>query len=124
MKILVTGASGFIGKALIRHLAGLGHTGLPLRRAPPVPGAATWDPEAGAIDLAPAGRIDAVIHLAGENIAAGRWTAARKARILASRARGTELLARALTGLSPKPAVFISASATGYYGDGGDAVLE
>ena len=67
---------------------------------------------------------DAVVHLAGENIAAGRWTAERKRRILESRRLGTRLLASSLSRLSAPPRVLISASAIGYYGDRGEEVLK
>jgi uncharacterized protein (TIGR01777 family) len=67
--------------------------------------------------------VGAAVHLAGESIATGRWTAARKARILESRAKGTRLLAEALAGLEPRPKVLVSASAIGYYGDRGDEAL-
>ena len=67
---------------------------------------------------------DAVVHLAGENVAARRWTAAQKARIRDSRVVGTRLLAEAIARLERKPAVFACASATGYYGDRGDEILD
>jgi uncharacterized protein (TIGR01777 family) len=71
------------------------------------------------IDLAAAGRIDAVVHLAGENIV-GRWTEAKKRKVFDSRAEGTRLLATAAGALAKKPDVFVSASATGFYGNRGD----
>jgi len=82
-----------------------------------------WDPEAGRLDAARLDGADAVIHLAGENIAAGRWTAARKARIRRSRVDTTRLLAETLGRLHRRPAVLIAASAVGYYGDRGDEIL-
>jgi uncharacterized protein (TIGR01777 family) len=91
------------------------------------PGAAPdqipWDPEAGRLDGARLEGADAVIHLAGESIAAGRWTAARKARIRRSRVDSTRLLADTLGRLERKPGVLIVASAVGYYGNRGNEIL-
>jgi hypothetical protein len=84
----------------------------------------TWDPESGRIDASQLEGFDAVIHLAGENIGSGRWTAARKERILASRVAGTRLLARTLAALTAPPRVLLCASAVGWYGDRGDEWLE
>ncbi len=82
-----------------------------------------WNPESGEIDVERLADVEAVIHLAGENIAAGRWTSARKTRIMESRRRGTRLLAETVAGMPRKPGVFISASAVGRYGDRGDEIL-
>jgi uncharacterized protein (TIGR01777 family) len=82
-----------------------------------------WDPMAGQIDTAALEGLDAVIHLAGENIAGGRWTAERKRRIYDSRVLGTNLLAKSLEGLSKPPGVLISTSAIGYYGNRGTESL-
>jgi len=83
-----------------------------------------WDPQRGHIELETAGPIDAVVHLAGENIASGRWTKARKARIADSRIVGTDLLASALARLTRRPELLISTSAVGYYGHQGDQVVD
>ena len=83
-----------------------------------------WDPERGRLDPADLEGVDAVIHLAGESIASGRWTRARRERILRSRSDGTQLLAETLAGLSRKPRVFVSASAVGFYGDRGDEIVD
>jgi hypothetical protein len=90
-------------------------------RSQPHPGAdeIRWDPIGGSIETAGLEGIDAVVHLAGENIAAGRWTAATKARIKESRVRGTRLLCEALARLHRPPPVVVCASAIGYYGDRG-----
>jgi len=82
-----------------------------------------WDPEAGDIDAAGLKGVGAAVHLAGESIATGRWTAAKKARILESRVRGTRLLAEALAGLKQPPKALVSASAVGYYGNRGEETL-
>lgn len=123
MRVLVTGASGLVGRALSAFLSTQGHDVVPLVRGDANGDAPSWDPAAGTIDLSQAGPLDGVVHLAGENVASGRWSEARKARILASRVEGTTLLARALSRLDSPPRVLISASGTGFYGDRGDEVL-
>jgi len=117
MKVLLTGATGLVGTALTAGLKGEGHEVVSLRRPD------DWNPEKGTINTDRLNGVDAVVHLAGENIASGRWTAARKQRILESRTRGTTLLAETLSRLPAPPRVFVSASAIGYYGNRGDAVL-
>jgi uncharacterized protein (TIGR01777 family) len=117
MKVLITGTTGLVGTALTRHLEAEGHTVEPLQRP------SGWNPETGFIDPSRMEGFDAVVHLAGENIAAGRWTGAKKDRILKSRVTGTRLLAQALTRLKQPPRVFVCASAIGYYGDRGEQVL-
>lgn len=125
MKILVTGASGLIGSALVPFLSAGGHDVIRLVRSEPKAGEAAvrWDPEAGTIDAAGLDGLDAVVHLAGENVAEGRWTAEKKRRIRDSRVKGTRLLCEALAGLARPPRVLVSASAVGYYGDRGDELL-
>jgi uncharacterized protein (TIGR01777 family) len=124
MRIAVTGASGLIGSALVQALTADGHEVLRLvRREPRASDERRWDPPRGAIDAGALEGIQAAVHLAGDNIAAGRWTAAKKARLRASRLGPTRLLAEALAGLARKPAVLVSSSAIGYYGDRGDAWL-
>lgn len=122
MKILITGASGAVGSALRPFLTTGGHHVVSLVRGKtPVPGLElAWEPEAQMIPRAELEGFDAVIHLAGENVAGGRWTEARKARIRDSRVHGTTLLAEALSRLARPPKVFLSASAIGYYGDRGE----
>ncbi len=124
MKILVSGSSGFIGRALVAALAAEGHCVVRLLRGQSSADkeALRWDPDAGVLDATALNAFDAVVHLAGENIA-GRWTAKKKARIYDSRVKGTRLLCEALARLEKPPQVLISGSASGYYGDCGDAVL-
>lgn len=124
MKVLVTGSSGLIATALIASLAERGHDVVRLLRHPGNPGVPSWDPDRGTLDLAGVRDIEAVVHLAGESIADGRWTVAKKARILDSRVKGTTLLANGLAALASPPRVFISASAVGYYGERGDELLD
>lgn len=123
--ILVTGSSGFIGSALVERLRQCGHRVVSLRRGP---GRAdedgpTWAPATGQIRLEAAGPLDAVVHLAGENIAQ-RWSAAAKARIRASRVDATRVLCKALGLLPQRPRVLVCASATGIYGERGDELLD
>ncbi|HLI34210.1 MAG TPA: TIGR01777 family oxidoreductase [Terriglobia bacterium] len=125
MRVLITGSSGLIGSALIKDLAAAGHEIIRLVRSRTQVGhdAILWNPES---NLPPAfsnQEIDVVIHLAGENIAAHRWTPEHKARIRESRVAGTRLLCEALTRLPHPPKTLVTASAIGYYGDRGDEIL-
>ncbi|VUD64808.1 Epimerase family protein [Thalassocella blandensis] len=123
MKILIAGASGFIGSALNQSLAHAGHTIYTLGRQPS--GTARhfcWQPREGKIELDTTLHFDAVINLAGENIAS-RWTAARKDEILQSRVAATQVLCQYLCELERAPEVLINGSAMGYYGDTGDVVV-
>lgn len=122
--IAITGASGFVGTALRERLTALGHDVRRfVRNNADASDAIAWDPHTGRIDMAKARSLDAVVHLAGENVAGGRWTAARKRAIRESRGPATEKLCRALAQLD-KPPVLLSASATGLYGDRGDEELD
>lgn len=122
MNILVTGASGLIGRAASVALAAGGHRVIPLRRGAGGAGP-TWQPEKGEINLAPAGSIDAVLHLAGEGIAQ-RWTTLVKQRIRDSRVQGTHVLCEALAKLPQPPKALVCASATGFYGSRGEEWLD
>ena len=124
MNILISGASGLIGSAMVKSLSEAGHAVRRLVRREAGPAEVRWDPAAGRLDAADLEGLDAVVHLAGENIAAGRWSRRRRARIRDSRTVGTRLLSRTLAGLADPPGVFISASAVGFYGDRGDQQLD
>jgi uncharacterized protein (TIGR01777 family) len=122
MDVLISGAKGLIGSALILELEAGGHRVNRLTRTPRSEGDIRWDPEAGEVEGDLAG-FDAVVHLAGESIAEGRWTTEKKRRILESRKKGTRLLAERVAGLPEPPPVMVSASAIGYYGDRGNELL-
>ncbi len=124
MRVLITGGTGLIGQGVKRQLRAESNEVLILSRKPAVKGEAIqWDPDTGKIDRSSLEGFDAIVHLAGENIGAGRWTAARKARILKSRVDSTRLLAETIVRLDSPPNVVISSSAVGYYGDRGDELL-
>ncbi|MGO9590876.1 MAG: TIGR01777 family oxidoreductase [Candidatus Acidiferrales bacterium] len=125
MKILISGSSGLVGKALSSALRAEGHTVARLVR----PGGAlssgdvSWDPMAATMDTAAIEGADAVVHLSGASIAGGRWTPARKAVLRSSRIDTTRVLVDSLINLRTKPSVLVCASATGYYGNRGDEIL-
>jgi uncharacterized protein (TIGR01777 family) len=127
MRILVSGASGLIGQELVRTLLDDGQQVLQLVRRPANTSAKTtefqWDPDHGAFDSSRLGHIDAAINLGGVPIADKRWSAERKLQISESRVRSTRLIAQALASLPDPPAVFICASAVGYYGNRGEEPL-
>jgi hypothetical protein len=122
MNVLISGATGLIGSALVPELEAKGHTVTRLSRSRSGANTIRWDPSAGTIDGDLEGT-DAVVHLAGESIAQGRWNPDKKRRILDSRVRGTRLLAERISALATPPGVMVSISAVGYYGDRGDEVL-
>lgn len=126
MNILVSGSTGLVGTALISALTATGHEVVRLVRSKsrsPSKELIGWNPEAGDIDAAGLEGLDAVVHLAGEPIASGRWNAAKKARIRDSRIQGTKLLCDAIARAAKPPGVLVCASAIGFYGDRGDEVL-
>jgi uncharacterized protein (TIGR01777 family) len=127
MRTVVTGATGLIGRMLVPNLPGAvilsrdpGRAARELVAAEAHP----WQPEAGPAPLEALRGTDAVFHLAGEPVAAGRWTPGRKRRIRESRIQGTRNLVAALAQLEERPEVLVSASAVGYYGDRGDQSLD
>ncbi len=122
LTIAITGASGLVGSALGALLTTGGHRVVPMVRRTPKAGEIAWDPNRG-MNPADLSGIDAVIHLAGEAIVSGRWTAERKRRIRESRVAGTTTIAEAIARAPNGPGILISASAMGIYGDRGDEVL-
>lgn len=123
MKVLVSGATGLVGSALGRELEKGGHEVIALSRSKPSSDdTIRWDPSRAQIDVSRLEGLDAVVHLAGENIV-GRWTEEKKRKIRDSRVQGTQLLAESIAGLSEKPQAMICASAIGYYGDRGNELL-
>ena len=124
MKILISGSHGLVGTALIKALETEHHEIFQLvRHAPGSRSEIEWSPDRYSIALARIEGFDAVVHLAGESIAEGRWTDEKKKRIRESRVKGTKLLGDALANLSNPPRTLVSASAIGYYGDRGDELL-
>lgn len=124
MKIILTGSRGLVGSALTSLLNQAGHQIIPLHFSESPSSQNThWDYEKKVINLELLEDSDAIIHLAGENITEHRWTSAVKDRILKSRVEGTKFLANSLASLKNPPKTFITASAIGYYGDCGDAIL-
>jgi len=123
MRVAIAGSSGVIGSVLAAVLAGRGEEVIPLVRPGSSSNGIAWDPSAGTIDTRALEDFDAVVNLAGHSIGEGRWTAVEKQRIWDSRIESTRLLARTLVVLERPPAALINASAVGYYGDGGDSIL-
>ena len=125
MKILVTGSSGLIGSALAQHFTENGCPVIRLVRGstPRASGDLGWDPDSGQLEESQIEGFDAVVHLAGKNIASGRWTPAMKAEIRASRVRSTRMLCEALRKLERPPKVLASASSIGIYGNRGAEML-
>jgi uncharacterized protein (TIGR01777 family) len=125
MKILVTGSTGLVGSALLPFLKSKRHEVFRLVRsqAKTGPAAIYWNPEKGIDDVARLKGMDAVVHLAGENIAEGRWTQEKKKRIRDSRVNSTRVLSGTLAQLMQPPRALLSASAIGYYGNRGDRVM-
>jgi len=124
MRILISGSSGLIGRALMRALPAAGHEAVPLVRRAPRAGELQWDPEA-PLDPAKLAACDAVVHLAGKNVA-GLWTKKFRQEILDGRVHGTRTLATAAAQSyrqTGRPRVFVSASGINYYGDRGDELL-
>jgi uncharacterized protein (TIGR01777 family) len=125
MRIGITGASGFIGSQLAAFLSTGGHTVVRIGRGEVSPGKVdiSWDPMRGKLDARSLEGLDAIVHLAGAPISE-RWSREHKREIRDSRVEGTSLLAHAITQLTRKPRVLVSASAVGYYGSRSDELLD
>jgi len=123
VRIAVSGASGFVGSALVPALEAAGHDVVRLIRGRPGgPGEVAWDPQSGALDAAALAGTEAAVHLSGATIGR-RWSRNRKAEILDSRVDSTRLLAQTLASLEPGPSVLVGAGGIGIYGDRGDEIL-
>jgi len=124
MNVVIAGASGLIGNALLHALRNDGYQVWRLvRRRKVRDDEIAWDPARGELDPRELAGTDAVVNLAGESLADGRWTAKRRERILKSRTESTRTLVTALRELEPRPGVLLSGSAVGFYGDRGEDVL-
>jgi uncharacterized protein len=126
MNILLTGSSGLVGRALADRLGRESHRVIRLVRQSQAASKdrRCWEPAAGRLEPSAVQDVDVVIHLAGENIAAGRWTSAQKARIRDSRVVATRLLCETMARSDTRPKLLISASAIGWYGDRGEEDLD
>jgi len=123
--VAITGASGLVGTTLAAMLTTGGHRVIRLVRRPAQnEDEVEWDPAVGVRDVERLSGIDAVVHLAGENIGAGRWTKKRRLAIRASRVDATERLVESLSRAESPPKAFLCASAVGYYGDTGDSPVD
>ncbi len=126
-KIVISGASGLVGRWLSADLVAQGYKVVRLVRSQEASAerdAAHWDPGEGSLDPAVLAGADAVINLNGRNIGDSRWTSAIKEELRSSRLQSTRTLANAIAMAEPRPPVLINASASGYYGDRGDEILE
>lgn len=126
MKVIVSGAGGLIGSALLPALKAAGHHIVRLVRPPAAggPGEAYWDPAAGQLDPTVLNGADAVINLNGRSIADGRWTSAVKDALRSSRLGATATITSAIERCDSPPRVLVNASAVGFYGDRGDEILD
>lgn len=126
LEVCVSGSSGLIGSTLVAFLSSGGHQvrRIVRKESHGDPNLIAWDSAHGTLETEKLEGTDAVVHLAGESIASGRWTEAKRTRIRESRVQGTRELAESLSRLQRPPKVLVVASATGYYGNRGDAMLD
>lgn len=125
LNVAISGASGLVGTELSALLTSVGHSVVPMTRksSGSSQNAIVWDLVHGVANPQQLESVDAIVHLAGENIAAGRWTVALKERIRKSRVEGTRAVVQSLAGLQIRPKTLVCASAIGFYGDRGDEIL-
>jgi uncharacterized protein (TIGR01777 family) len=133
MKVLVTGATGLVGRHLVKRLIEGGHEVIALTRNLDDAGVTLpvrvviheWFPERGDLDERALDGVDGIVHLAGEGVADGKWNAERREALMRSRVDGTRILVGAIAALAPedRPWVFVSASGIGIYGERGEEVL-
>jgi uncharacterized protein (TIGR01777 family) len=124
MKVVLTGASGLLGRALASSLRDDGHEVVRLVRRPPAaPDEARWDPSTGDVEPAALSGADAVINLAGPGLGDRPWTPARKRMLLDDRVNATRTITEAMAAAQPRPRVLLSMSGTGFYGTPGDQVM-
>jgi hypothetical protein len=125
MRIVVSGASGLIGTALVPALRGDGHEVVRLvRRQPSGPDEVRWDPAAHSLDPAVLSTVDAVVHLSGAGVGEKRWSEPFKRTIRDSRVDSTATIAAAMAAAEPRPRVLLAASAVGWYGNSGDREVD
>jgi uncharacterized protein (TIGR01777 family) len=124
LQVAVTGSRGLVGSTLVPLLTTGGHKVRRIVRSATSGGDVAWDPAAESCDVSALNGVDAVVHLAGENIAGARWNAGVKKRIRDSRVHGTRILCEALARLASPPKVLVTASAVGYYGSRGEELLD
>lgn len=124
MRVLISGASGLVATELISQLEARGDTAIRLvRRKAQFPNEVEWNPSAGFIAPGALDGVDAVVNLAGATTGKLPWTKEYKRELVASRINSTQTLVNTINASKAKPKVFVSGSASGYYGDSGDAVL-
>ncbi len=123
MRVVVSGASGLIGSALVEELEQAGHGVLRLVRRQAGADEHAWDPSTGRLDPAVLEAAAAVVHLSGAGIGDHRWSASRRKELVTSRIESTALLVNSMEKLAQAPSVFVCASAIGFYGDRGDDLL-
>jgi uncharacterized protein (TIGR01777 family) len=123
MNVAVTGSHGLIGSTLVPFLGTCGHKVIRLVRSQPQSNDVLWNPQSRQIDAEKLRDVDAIVHLAGENIASGRWTEAKKLELRKSRIESTRLLCQSIANMRRPPKVLICASAIGYYGDTGSTAV-
>ena len=117
MRVAITGASGLVGRRLMRVLVERGHVGVAARRSEAAEAELRWDTERGFEPPDALSGFDAVVHLAGENVGGQRWTDEQKERIRSSRIDGTRAVVAAIEAADPRPRVFVSVSGTSFYRD-------